>query len=146
MPRIHELRIALTVDDYDAAVAFYRDALRLREVEAWDRPDGRGTILEAGRATLELFDPRQADTLDRIEVGRRVSGVVRFALHVDDPAAASDELVAAGATLEHEPVRTWWGDLNARVRAPDGMQLTLFSPPATGTDDVRGESGGDGAA
>ena len=70
-------------------------------------------ILDAGRATLELFDPQQAETLDRIEVGRRVSGVVRFALHVDDPAAAAEELVAAGATLEHEPVRTWWGDRNA---------------------------------
>ena len=35
---IHEVRIALTVDDFDRAVAFYRDALRLPEVEAWDRP------------------------------------------------------------------------------------------------------------
>lgn len=55
---IHEVRIALTVDDFDRAVAFYRDALRLPEVEAWDRPDGRGLILDAGRATLEpLFTP-----------------------------------------------------------------------------------------
>ena len=74
MPRVRELRIALTVDDYDAAVAFYRDALGLAEVESWVRPDGRGTILDAGRATLELFDPLQAETLDRIEVGRRLSG------------------------------------------------------------------------
>jgi hypothetical protein len=27
---------------------------------------------------------------------------------------------------------TPWGDRNARVRAPDGMQLTLFTPPADG--------------
>jgi methylmalonyl-CoA/ethylmalonyl-CoA epimerase len=126
---IHEVRIALTVDDLDRAAAFYRDVLHLPELEAWDRPDGRGLILDAGRATLELFDQQQAETLDRIEVGRRVSGVVRFALHVDDPDAATEELVAAGATLEHETVQTWWGDRNARVRAPDGMQLTLFTPP-----------------
>ena len=49
---VHELRIALTVDDHDLAVAFYRDALGLTEVESWDRPDWRGTILDAGRATL----------------------------------------------------------------------------------------------
>jgi methylmalonyl-CoA/ethylmalonyl-CoA epimerase len=132
MPTIHELRIALTVDDYDRAVAFYRDALGLQEVEAWDRPNGRGTILDAGRATLELFDPRQAETLDAIEVGRRVSGVIRLAMHVDDADSAAAELVAAGATREHEPVVTPWGDRNARVRAPDGMQLTLFTPPADG--------------
>ena len=126
---VQEVRIALTVDDFDRAIAFYRDALHLTEVEAWDRPDGRGLILDAGRATLELFDLQQVETLDRIEVGRRVSGVIRLALHVDDPDAAAEELVAAGATLEHETVRTWWGDRNARVRAPDGMQLTLFTPP-----------------
>jgi lactoylglutathione lyase len=128
---IHEIRIALTIEDFDRAVAFYRDGLGLPEVEAWDRPDGRGLILDAGRATLELFDPPQAATLDQIEVGRRVSGTVRFALHVDDPDAAAEHLLTAGATLEHETVETWWGDRNARVRAPDGMQLTLFTPRKT---------------
>ena len=132
MTTIQELRVALTVDDYDRAVAFYRDALGLTEVESWDRPNGRGTILDAGRATLELFDPLQAETLDEIEVGRRVSGTIRFAVHVDDVAAASDALVEAGATREHAPVVTPWGDRNARLRAPDGMQLTLFTPPADG--------------
>lgn len=129
MATVRELRIALTVEDYDRAVAFYRDALGLPEVESWDRPNGRGTILDAGRATLELFDPLQAETLDDIEVGRRVSGPVRLALHVDDAAAVAGHLVAAGATAEHPLVVTPWGDRNARVRAPDGMQLTLFTPP-----------------
>ena len=132
MTRIRELRIALTVDDYDRAVAFYRDALGLTEVESWDRPNGRGTILDAGRATLELFDPLQAETLDAIEVGRRVSGPIRFAMHVDDADAAAAELVDAGATRENALVVTPWGDRNARVRAPDGMQLTLFTPPDDG--------------
>jgi lactoylglutathione lyase len=127
MPDVRELRVALTVEDYDAAVAFYRDALGLREAESWVRPNGRGTILDAGRATLELFDLQQAETLDEIEVGRRVSGPVRLALHVGDSGAVADHLVASGAALEHELVVTPWGDRNARVRAPDGMQLTLFS-------------------
>ncbi|HEX3264574.1 MAG TPA: VOC family protein [Candidatus Limnocylindrales bacterium] len=139
MTTIHELRIALTVDDYDRAVAFYRDALGLREVESWDRPNGRGTILDAGRATLELFDPQQAETLDQIEVGRRVSGAVRLAVHVDDPEAAAASLLGAGAVPEHALVVTPWGDRNARVRAPDGMQLTLFTPPADGPHPWEGE-------
>jgi uncharacterized glyoxalase superfamily protein PhnB len=46
---------------------------------------------------------------------------------VDDSAAVAAHLVDGGATLEHEMVVTPWGDRNARVRAPDGMQLTLFS-------------------
>ena len=127
-PVVHELRIAMTVDDYERAVAFYRDALGFRERESWDRADGRGTILDAGRATLELFDPRMADSLDAIEVGRRVSGPIRFALQVDDSGALAGRLVAAGASSEGGLVATPWGDRNVRVRAPDGMQLTLFTP------------------
>ena len=34
---------------------------------------------------------------------------------------------AAGAVLVAPPVLTPWGDRNARVEAPDGMQLTLFT-------------------
>jgi methylmalonyl-CoA/ethylmalonyl-CoA epimerase len=132
MTRIQELRVALTVEDYDRAVTFYRDALGLSEVESWNRPNGRGMILDAGRATLELFDPRQAETLDDIEVGRRVSGSVRLAIHVEDAEAVAAELAGAGATREHPLVVTPWGDRNARVRTPDGMQLTLFTPPDNG--------------
>lgn len=127
-----ELRIALTVEEFERAVAFYRDTLGMPERESWDRPDGRGMILEAGVATLELFDTRQAATLDTIEVGRRVSGTIRFAIEVPDSAATAARLVAAGAVAEGEVVETPWGDRNVRVRAPDGMQLTLF----TRTDEV----------
>lgn len=127
-PRVvHEMRIAMTVAQYEEAVAFYRDALGLAEIESWDRPDGRGTILDAGHATLELFDPRMAESLDAIEVGRRVSGTIRFALEVDDSIATAERLVEHGATREAEVVVTSWRDQNVRVRAPDGMQLTIFT-------------------
>lgn len=134
---VHELRIALTVEDYERAVAFYRDTLGMPERESWDRPGGRGMILEAGIATLELFDAAQADTLDSIEVGRRVSGTIRFAIEVPDPVAVADRLVASGASREGELVETPWGDRNVRVRAPDGMQMTLFTKTATSSDPGR---------
>jgi lactoylglutathione lyase len=119
--------VALTVENFDEAVAFYRDRLGLSEIADWSTDDGRVVILEAGRATLEIFDEAQADTVDRIEVGRRVSGSVRLAFEVPDSEAAATRLVEAGATAEAAPVTTPWGDRNARVRAPDGMQLTLFA-------------------
>jgi hypothetical protein len=37
-------------------------------------------------------------------------------------------LVAADAAQAAPPVLTPWDDRNARVQAPDGMQLTLFTP------------------
>lgn len=124
----------LTVDDLDAAVRFYRDALGLDAVAAWENDGGRGVLLGAGNATLELFDEAQADAVDRIEVGRRVAGPVRLAFGIDDSAEAAGRLADAGGDPLAEPVETPWGDRNVRVRAPDGMQLTLFSVPERPAD------------
>ena len=124
-----ELRIVLTVPDFDAAVAFYRDTLGLGQLADWSGEDGRVILLDAGRATLELFDERQAESVDRIEAGRRVSGPVRLAVEVDRPRRDDERLTAAGAEAMAEPVVPPWGGRNARLRTPDGLQLTLFSEP-----------------
>jgi lactoylglutathione lyase len=129
MPEVTELRVALTVAEFDDALAFYRDALGLQQTADWSSDAGRVVLLEAGRATLELLDDTQATTVDRIEAGQRVSGTVRLALEVTDSESIARRLVAAGAAQVAPPVTTPWGDRNARVRAPDGMQLTLFTAP-----------------
>ena len=128
MAEVTELRVTLTVDDFDQALAFYRDALGLEELADWSTDDGKVVVLQAGRATLELFDQAQAAAVDEIEAGRRVSGKVRLALQVPDSDEKAQQLIAAGADEVAPPVTTPWGDRNARVRAPDGMQLTLFTP------------------
>jgi lactoylglutathione lyase len=124
---VHELRVAVTVDDYQEALRFYRDALGLPVLEEWDGVDGAGAVLDAGRATLELLSTSQAELVDRVEVGQRVAGPVRLALEVDDSAATGEALAAAGAELIGGPVVTPWSHRNVRLRAPDGMQLTLFT-------------------
>jgi lactoylglutathione lyase len=124
---VRELRVALTVDNYEEALAFYRDVLGLPVVEAFDQPEGSGVVLDAGRATLELLSTGQAALVDRVEVGSRVAGPVRLAMEVGDSAATARALVAGGAELVGGPVVTPWSHRNVRVRAPDGMQLTLFS-------------------
>ena len=126
--RVTELRVALTVADFDQALAFYRDALRLEQAADWSSESGRVVLLEAGRATIELLDEAQSGVVDAIETGRRVSGPVRLALEVTDSEDTARQLVAAGAEQVAAPVTTPWGDRNARVQAPDGMQLTLFTP------------------
>lgn len=127
-PVVTELRLVVTAEDYEDAVRFYRDELGLQERLAIAAPDGRVTILEAGRATLEIADPAQADYIDRVEVGRRVAGHIRVAFEVDDAATATRHLAAAGAEVVAEPTPTPWRSLNARLEAPAGLQLTLFEP------------------
>src|SRR5436190_18396430 len=128
MSKVTEFRVALTVSDFDEALAFYRDALGLDELADWSSESGRAVLLDAGRATVELLDEAQAQTVDAVEAGRRVSGEVRLALELADSEDAARRLVAAGAEEVAPAVTTPWGDRNARVRAPDGMQLTLFTP------------------
>jgi methylmalonyl-CoA/ethylmalonyl-CoA epimerase len=127
MSSVTELRVALTVPDFDQAVAFYRDALGLEQVADWSSEEGKVVLLEGGKATLELLDEAQAELVDEVEAGRRVSGTVRLALEVTDSGETARRLVGAGGVQVAQPVTTPWGDRNARVQAPDGMQLTLFS-------------------
>ena len=124
---VSELRLVVTTEDYDAAVAFYRDTLGLSEsAEYLSEDQGRVLILDAGRATLEISDPGHAVYVDDVEVGRRVAGHVRVAFGVPDAASATKQLTEAGATLIAAPTRTPWNSLNSRLNGPAGLQLTLF--------------------
>ena len=115
MADVTELRLAFTVEDFDQALAFYRDALGLEQLADWSSDSGRVVALDAGRAVLELLDESQAESVDAAEAGRRVSGTVRFALRVADSAATAQRLAGAGAVPVAPPVLTPWGDRNARV-------------------------------
>lgn len=124
---VKELRLVVTVDDYDGALAFYRDALGLTAQAAYAAPNGgRVTLLDAGRATVELADAAQAEFIDDVEVGRRVAGKIRVAFEIADASGMTRRLADAGAEVIAEPTRTPWNSLNARLHSPDGLQLTLF--------------------
>ena len=127
MPSVTELRLVVTVDDYEAALTFYRDVLGLHERDAFSAPNGgKVSILEAGRATLEIANAAQADYIDEVEVGRRVAGPIRVAFQVPDAAAATSRLASGGADVIAQATRTPWNSLNARLAAPGDLQLTLF--------------------
>jgi catechol 2,3-dioxygenase-like lactoylglutathione lyase family enzyme len=130
-PTVREMRLVVTATDYAEAVHFYRDVLGLPERASYSSPDGQVVILEAGRATLEIADPAQAEFIDRVEVGRRVAGHIRVAFEVADSAAMASLLAENGATILAEATMTPWQDLNARLEAPGGLQLTLFSQATT---------------
>jgi catechol 2,3-dioxygenase-like lactoylglutathione lyase family enzyme len=120
------MRVIIEADDFDHAVAFYRDALGLTEHAAFEGDgDARVVILEAGRATLEIANPAQRRMIDDIEVGHYVGSAPRLAFEVRDTRAVTDALVEAGATVVGEAVETPWRSLNARLDGP-AMQLTIF--------------------
>jgi methylmalonyl-CoA/ethylmalonyl-CoA epimerase len=132
-PPVMEFRVALTSDDYDRLVSFYCKGLGLEPAQLWSNDGGHAMLLDMGKATLELFDEAQAQAIDQIEAGQRISGPIRFALRVPDLNAAMERLLAHGAKLVHTPVVTPWGDYNVRLQDLDGLQVTLFQVPAQTT-------------
>jgi uncharacterized glyoxalase superfamily protein PhnB len=127
LPPVRQLRLVIAAEDYDAALAFYRDTLGMPEQEAYSGADGAEvTILDAGRATLEISNPAQVRMIDRVEADGQPSMKLRVALEVGDARLATREAVDGGAQLVADPRETPWRSLNSRLNGPEGVQLTLF--------------------
>jgi tRNA-Thr(GGU) m(6)t(6)A37 methyltransferase TsaA len=124
---VRQMRLVVEAPDYEQAVAFYRDVLGA-SVELVVHGEGgeKVTILDVGRATLELSNPAQIAMIDQVEVGRPVSPPLRVAFEVSDAEGVTRELVDAGAELVAPATLTPWQSLNARLSAPAGLQLTIF--------------------
>ena len=122
-----QLRVVVEAEDFDAAVRFYRDVLGLPERIAYAQgPDDRVSILEAGRATLEIASPGHKKAIDEIESGGQESHRIRLAFEVTDSEGMTRRLESAGARVVAEPVLTPWQSLNSRLDAPGDLQITLF--------------------
>jgi predicted enzyme related to lactoylglutathione lyase len=126
-----QLRLVVETEDFDAALAFYRDVLGLPEQESYQGEGGaRVVILSVPSATLELSNPAQVRLIDEVEVGRPASRAypltIRVAFEVEDAAATTERLVAGGAALVAPPTETPWLSLNSRLDAPGGLQITAF--------------------
>ncbi len=103
-PSIHH--IAIAVNDLDAALAFYRDALGLEVSERREVPEEGVEIafLPAGEGEIELLRPLGPDSGVARFLEKRGEGLHHICLQVDDITAAMERLRAAGATpLSEEP-------------------------------------------
>ncbi|WP_295125422.1 VOC family protein [uncultured Leifsonia sp.] len=124
---VRQLRIVVEAEDYDDALAFFRDVLGLPEQASYAGDGGaQVAILDAGRATLELANPSQKAMIDEVEVGRPVAPRIRLAFEVGDGRAVTARLVEAGAELIAPPTRTPWNSLNSRLATPGDLQVTVF--------------------
>lgn len=125
---VRQLRVVVQASAFEQTLAFYRDTVGMPEREAYEADGGaRVAILDAGRATLELANPAQVEFIDRVETdGDAPSERIRIALEVDDAPATVVRLASAGAEVEASARETPWRSVNARLRGPAGLQLTVF--------------------
>ena len=109
----------LVVDDLDAAVAFYTEALGL----PLGHRSGPYAQLHTGSCRLALYErSAMAETL-----GVADTDVAAFEIgfKVDDVDRAYTELIDRGATPAVPPTDRPWGQRTAYVRDPDGHLVEL---------------------
>ncbi|MET0812588.1 MAG: TetR family transcriptional regulator [Microbacterium sp.] len=125
---VKQLRLVVQAPEFEQALAFYRDVVGMPQAEAYEADGGaRVVILDAGRATLELANAAQVAFIDGVETdGDAPSDRLRVGFEVSDTAAVVERLAAGGAAVEASARETPWRSLNARLRGPADLQLTLF--------------------
>ncbi len=99
--------IGIAVDDLDAALAFYTEALGL-EVDATEDVPSQGVrahFVRVGSAALELLEATTEESPIRRFVTRRGAGIHHITLRVDDIAAALARLKSRGVRLVDETPR-----------------------------------------
>ena len=130
---MHLEHVALIVDDYDAALRFFVDALGFELVE--DSPsatnDGRPkrwvVVRPPGAATGLLL--AQADGADQARsVGAQFAGRVGLFLRVDNFDATFDRMRAAGVTFLTEPRDEPYGRVSVFADVA-GNRWDLLGPP-----------------
>jgi catechol 2,3-dioxygenase-like lactoylglutathione lyase family enzyme len=119
-----EFRVILEALDFEETVAFYRDKLGLEQVAAWDRPDGKGTLLRAGGGVIEVVDrlPRLPD-----RGGAPVARDARLSIGVEDLDEAHSELTGQGVRFLRAPADQPSGQRSMTILGPDGVPISLFS-------------------
>jgi methylmalonyl-CoA/ethylmalonyl-CoA epimerase len=126
--------VGIAVEDIDAALAMYRDALKLKLVhrETITEQGVEAALLDVGDGHVELLQPLGPETAVGKFLSRRGPGMHHIAYRVDDVDAAMRELAAAGLRLIDERPRR--GIRNSRVAflhpASTGGVLTEIVQPA----------------
>lgn len=135
-PRITGLRVVIEVQDWDRAVAFYRDALGLTGQQGYANDSSSQLVLDVGHAELELVHPVLPPVDNRgpehdlqshaeAEDGEQAPRL-RLSFESGNAIATVAGLVRAGAELVVDAVVVASDSLNARLVGPEGVPITVF--------------------
>jgi lactoylglutathione lyase len=123
-------------EDVPATVGFYERAFGLRRKAFVDTGEETGFYaeLDTGEVTLAVADEKEARVL--FSEGFRANdpseppGAFQLSFVWEDVAGTFGAAVEAGANPLQEPREMPWGQTIARVRGPNGVLVSIASPPA----------------
>lgn len=122
----------ITVDDVDAAIPFYRDALGLELLNDVASDGHRWvTFGFAGQPGMSIVlsdpgagrSPDDGDALHRLIA--KGSGPGPFVFTADDLDAAFERISATGAEVLQEPIAQAWGPRDCAFRDPAGNHIRI---------------------
>jgi lactoylglutathione lyase len=110
--------VGISTQNYDAALAFYRDTLGAKEAFTVRNDDGtvRLTYLQLSRDTFVELLPA---------AGNQAAGVTHLGIETDDLDASVANLRARGVTVGEVTVGVSKARV-ARIRDPDGVQIEVM--------------------
>jgi len=121
----------ITVDDVDAAIAFYRDALGLDLLNDVSSDGHRWVTLGAGTTGpgVVLSDPGGGRSPDDAEALHRLvakgTGPGPYVFVTTDIDAAFERVQSTGAEVLQEPIRQPWGTRDCAFRDPAGNHIRI---------------------
>ena len=119
------VHVGITVLDFDAMLAFYRDVLGLQAESVGPHPrGGRKAVLRgAEREVIEMIEYPNAKPHQGRDLAR--TGVHHFGLVVDDVHAEATRLRGLGAELDGQITPNSKGELVQHLWDPEGNRLHL---------------------
>lgn len=128
----HVAMIAVLVRDYDAAIAWYRDALGFALLEDEDRGEGKRWVrmAPAGNRGFSVLLAKAVGPRQEAAVGDQHGGRVGYFLHTDDFARDHARLAAAGTVFEEAPRHEAYGTVVV-FRDLYGNRWDLIQPAAS---------------
>ena len=136
--------IAIVVQDMDAALKVYRDALGLSLTRVEDVPVEGVKVaflpLPEGNSEIELVQPTTDDSGIARYLAKRGEGIHHICLEVDDIQSAMAEMAAHGLqVLEEKPRRGSQGQKYVFIhpKTAHGVLIELYEHHTNRTDDRR---------
>jgi catechol 2,3-dioxygenase-like lactoylglutathione lyase family enzyme len=103
--------ITLVVDDYDAAIGFYRDAMGFELVADTDLGGGKRWVAMSAGGGARLLLAKADGAAQAARVGDQTGGRVGFFLETDDFARDHAAMTARGVHFLEEPRREAYGSV-----------------------------------
>lgn len=107
--------------DFEKAVKYYRDALKLPVAHDWDRgPGNKGSVFQAGNGKIEILALKP-------DMEYKQPANFEISMEVDDVDAYYAYIQSIDLPIKGELANKPWGQRTFSLTDPDGIKLIFYN-------------------